>query len=225
MTTDENETTYALNLLRQSFPGRSDRQLIPIGMVYSGARWGRDFRFHEVPDIDGEPLFACDNEEEASRYFEWLADHLFHLEADPNQQQAQLAMLIKKMIPQDACLILGMHAALYLLETEAMEIHLQKGHSFEQYLKEEKKPMSPEQLKDLNEKQQRDLYEQVSDELMEWLELAPTVGHVDVPWRIPLSVTLKKVKEKRERIDMLNIFYGSFFQYIEGLDQEKSSNE
>lgn len=224
MTTEENETAFVLELLRESFPGRSDKQLIPIGMVYSGARWRRDFRYHDVPKMKEEPLLACNNEEEAEQYFDWLADHLFQLDATPSQEQGQLCMLIKGMLPQDACLVLGMHAALYLMETESMEIHIQEGHSFAQYLQEEKELMPAEELAELDENQQETLYEQVSEELMEWLELAPTVGHVDMPWRVPLSVALKKVQEKEERIDMLNVFYGSFFQYMDGLEQDEDEN-
>ncbi len=128
MTDQIYETGYALELLRKSFPGRSDRQLMPFGMVYCGTRWGRDFRCHEVPMINGQPLLACNSQEEADLYFTWLAEHLLQLATEPDARQSQLCLLIQHMRPQDGALLLGMHAAFYLLETEEMELHLQEGH-------------------------------------------------------------------------------------------------
>ncbi len=219
MTSEENRIQFILKILRESFPDRSDKQLVPIGMIYSGARWGRDYRFCEVPKIEGVPLLACNSQQQTEKYFSWLADYLYQLNAEPDSDQGELCMLLNEMIAQDACLALGMHAALYLLETESMEIHIEKGHSFEQYLSKEKEKMSAQELAELDENRQRALYEQVAAELMEWLELAPTVSHIDIPWRIPLSTVLKKAENKEKRIDLLQIFYSTFFQYAEKLKQ------
>ncbi len=215
MTDQINETEYALELLRRSFPGRSDSQLMPFGMVYCGTRWGRDFRFHKVPVMDGHPLLACNSQKEADLYFTWLAEHLFQLTAEPNARQNQLCLLIQNMRPQDGALLLGMHAAFYLLETESMELHLQQGHSFTQYFNEIKALANPEEQAELDEKRERQRYAQVEEEMMEWLELAPTVGHIDVPWRVPLAVTIKKEQGREQQIDLLNIFYSAFFRYLE----------
>ncbi len=137
MTDQIYETGYALELLRKSFPGRSDRQLMPFGMVYCGTRWGRDFRCHEVPMINT------------------------------------------------------------------------------QYFNEVKTLASPEVLAELDEKEQRQRYTLVEEEMMEWLELAPTVGHIDVPWRIPLAVVIKKEQGREQQTELLNIFYSAFFRHLE----------
>ncbi len=224
MTTETNETELALELLRTAFPGRSDRQLMPLGMVYCGTRWGRDFRFHEVPLVNGQPLLACNNEEEAGIYFAWLAEHLGELNAEPNEKQSQLCMLVKKMRPTDAALLLGMHAAFYLRETESMELHIQEGHSFEQYFKEVETLATAEELAEIDKKKERHRYEQVEEELMEWLELAPTVGHVDAAWRAPLAVVIQKA-EKEQRVELLNVFYGAFFRYLEEEEENDQQKE
>jgi hypothetical protein len=221
---EPNETAFVLSILHESFPGRSDKQLIPIGMVYAGTRWGRDFRFCEVPEINDKQLTVCNSEEDADFYFSWLADHLYTLDGQPNEAQQLLCKLVKGMTPQDAALMLGMHAALYQLEIETMEVKLEKNCKFEEYLKEEKELMTDEELEDLDEEKQHDLYRQVAEETEEWLDLAPGIGHVDVPWRMPLAVALKKAGEdQQERIELLNIFYGSFFQYIEGIGGKADS--
>ncbi len=188
---------------------------MPFGMVYCGTRWGRDFRCHEVPMMNGQPLLACNSQEEAELYFTWLAEHLFQLTAEADARQSQLCLLIQNMRPQDGALLLGMHAAFYLLETEGMELHLQEGHSFTQYFNEVKTLATPEELAELDEERQRQRYTQVEEEMMEWLELAPTVGHIDVPWRIPLAVAIKKEQGKEQRIELLNIFYSAFFRHLE----------
>ncbi len=74
---------------------------------------------------------------------------------------------------------------------------------------------SPEVLAELDEKEQRQRYTLVEEEMMEWLELAPTVGHIDVPWRIPLAVVIKKEQGREQQTELLNIFYSAFFRHLE----------
>jgi hypothetical protein len=45
--------------------------------------------------------------------------------------------------------------------------------------------------------------------------LCPDVNHSDAPYRVPLSIALKKVQSKKEREKMLDIYYRNFNEYLE----------
>ena len=58
-----------------------------------------------------------------------------------------------------------------------------------------------------DEKAGRAPYEAVRLEHVEKKRNFPCVRHADVGYRVPLSLTPKRVPEKKERIDLLNQFY------------------
>lgn len=47
-----------LDLLHQTFPGQTDEQVLGIGLIYAGVRWGRDFSAGFLPRTTaGQPIF------------------------------------------------------------------------------------------------------------------------------------------------------------------------
>ena len=52
---DETEISDSLmmEILHDVFPGRTHEQVIPIGLIYAGVRWGRDFRYGSFPERRG----------------------------------------------------------------------------------------------------------------------------------------------------------------------------
>jgi hypothetical protein len=40
------------------------------------------------------------------------------------------------------------------------------------------------------------------------------VRHADVPYRLPLSIVLRKVPGKKERYNLLDIYYRNFNEYL-----------
>jgi len=60
MNESQKNRSVLMDCLRDAFPGRSDEQISPIGLIYAGVRWGRDNRYGEVPkDKQGNWINAC----------------------------------------------------------------------------------------------------------------------------------------------------------------------
>lgn len=89
MNQDKTGDSIMMDILHNAFPGRSDEQVVPIGPVYAGIRWGRDYRFGEVPKDNKEnSILACGcSGDTYTRYISWLADYLCRLDAEPLEEQ------------------------------------------------------------------------------------------------------------------------------------------
>ena len=110
---EENENLM-LEVLRAAYPGRRDEQILAFALIYAGILWGQDYRFGEVPrDERGVALNVCLQEGEYRSYLSWLADYLYELEGEPNEEQSGLCIWMDRMEPEDAMILLGMNAALY----------------------------------------------------------------------------------------------------------------
>jgi hypothetical protein len=85
----KNESNNAMmEILRNAFPGRSDDQIVPIGLIYAGVRWGKDNRFGEVPkDKDGNAVNICTSEDQYWKYLDWLANYLYQFDGSSNNEQ------------------------------------------------------------------------------------------------------------------------------------------
>lgn len=215
---EEQEDNLMMEFLHQAYPGRTDKQILPIGLIFCGVLWGKDHRFHDVPnDADGWPINGGSEGEEYRYYISWLADYLFHLEAEPNEEQAGMCKWVADMEPQDAMIFLGMETALYETNVvEWMERWVEDDVPFPEYWQErilEDHPDDPDKIPDREDT--RIEYERVKAEYKEQQKLCPDIGHGDVPYRVPLSITLKKVQNKKEREELLDIYYRNFNEYLE----------
>ena len=209
------ENNLVMDVLARAFPGRNQEEVIPFGLVYAGMRWGSDSRHGQVPlDEQGMPLNTCRSSADYHFYIRWLADHLYILEAQPNDEQKGLCIHLDRMQPEDAVTMLGMNVALYQLDTEGMEMWIGEGEAFEAFFANwmENWPVEDEEQPD--EAVLRDEYAQVAKEMEEKQRCCPDVEHADVGYRVPLSKILKQVGVHEQRVRLVDAFYQSYNNYI-----------
>lgn len=212
-TKNENDNEM-MEILRNAFPGRSDDQIVTIGLIYAGVRWGKDNRFGVVPkDKDGNSLNICNSEDQYWEYLEWLADYLYHFDGSSNTEQQGLCKYVGNMVPEDGIQLVAMNAALYQVETEPMESWIEENEPFEKYA-ENMKEYVLEDDEEYDEEADRKLYERVENELEEQRKVCPGVQHADVSYRVPLSIILKTVGSKQQRVSLLDSFYQIYDEYI-----------
>lgn len=210
---DEKESPM-MEILRKAFPGRSDEQVVPIGLIYAGVRWGKDNRFGEVPkDKDGNCINVCTSEDQYWEYLEWLADYLYQLDGLSNNEQQGLCKYVENMVPEDGIQLVAMNAALYQVETEPMESWIEENEPFDKYA-DNMREYAIEIDEQYDEEAEKELYERVAKELEEKRKFCPGVRHADVSYRVPLSIILKKVRSKQQRVRLLDSFYRIYDEYI-----------
>lgn len=203
MTNPPKEGNTGLELLRQSFPGREDEQILAFGLVYSGIRWGRDFSQSSPPipiDKTGKPLFNEKDESQLDKFDEWLVEHLLTIPIDPNDEQKGLCKWIDRMIPKDAMILLGMNAALYQLDLETLEGAVENPESYPEV--------------DLADDDVKDLVFQMNSENAQKQKICPDSKLVDLGYRIPLAIALRKLDNKEQRVEHLGYFYKNYSHYI-----------
>ena len=165
MSTDQTNQSPMMDILHNAFPGRSDEQIVPIGLIYAGVRWGKDYRFGEVPkDEQGNLLNVCSTEDSYWLYLSWLADYLNDLLAEPNDEQKGLCKYLDNMLPEDGVHLIGMNAALYQAETEPMESWIEEGSPFVEYAENMKKYVLDDD-EEYDEETDHQLYISVSEEV------------------------------------------------------------
>ncbi|MBM9520099.1 hypothetical protein JWG39_09760 [Desulforhopalus vacuolatus] len=213
--TEKEENSFVMDILKKAFPDRKEEQIAPIGLLYVGMRWGRDWRYADVPDDEhGAPLNGCSSQEEYAQYLDWLAEYLTTLEATPNEEQQGLCTYIEKMIPEDAIQMVAMNAALYDGEMEFLEMWLEDGYSCEVCF-ENMKENAGEEGGALNEESFRDMYAKVQSEVEEKEEYAANVRHSDVSYRVPLSVILKKVDSQEKALALVRRYFDIYNEYAQ----------
>ncbi|MDP8214825.1 MAG: hypothetical protein RAO92_04040 [Candidatus Euphemobacter frigidus] len=215
---EDREENLMMEILRRAYPERTDKQILPFALIYAGVLWGRDYRFGEVPrDAAGRPVNICSKDEDYRNYLSWLADYLYHLKAEPNEEQAGLSKWVARMVPQDAMIFLGMNTALYFTNIAMwMKRWVEDDSPFSEYWQEgilEDPFDDPEYIPDREDTRKE--YERVKEEHKEHKKHCPDVCHADVAYRIPLSVALKKVESKKEREKLLDIYYRNFNDYLD----------
>ncbi|MCK9175813.1 MAG: hypothetical protein M0O96_11115 [Desulforhopalus sp.] len=213
--TEKEEDSFVMDTLKKAFPDRQEEQIAPIGLLYVGMRWGRDWRYADVPDDEnGAPLNGTSSQEEYTQYLDWLAEHLTTLEAVSNEEQQGLCTYLEKMIPADAIQMVAMNAALYDGEMDFLEMWLEDGYSCEVCLENMKENAGAEGGA-LNEASFRDMYEKVKCEVEEKEEYAANVKHSDVSYRVPLSVILKQVDSKEKAVALLKRYFDIYNEYAQ----------
>jgi hypothetical protein len=205
-----------MDILHDAFPGRSHEQVIPFGLVYAGVRWGRDYRFGDVPeDEEGQRCLVCKSEETYRPYLAWLAAYLLALETEPIYEQKGLCIYVSQMEPEDAVLMMGMNAALYQWDVQHLESAIESGDPFYAYWDHLQAALLDEddETVQIDEESERELYETVAMELEMKKRVCPDVQHADVGYRLPLSVALKKCQEAEKRVNLLDLFYQAYDNY------------
>jgi len=214
MAENNENSSPMMEILRDAFPGRSDEQIVPLGLIYADVRWGKDNRDGEVPkDQEGNPVNICTSEDQYWLYLDWLADYLYNFDSLPNDEQRGLCKYVSNMLPEDGIRLVVMNAALYQVETEPMESWIEEDEPFEKYA-ENMRAYMLEKHEDYDEETDRELYERVKQELSEKYKYCSDVQHADVSYRVPLSIILKKVTSKHHRISLVNSYYQIYDEYI-----------
>ncbi|MDI9570071.1 MAG: hypothetical protein QM278_04950 [Pseudomonadota bacterium] len=224
--TDTEKPTFS-ETVKECYPDRSDDQVTGILFSYC-AQWGRDYRFAEVPvDQNGRSMgYSLSLEDpKFTEYVGWLDEYLLALDAEPETEQIGLCRYVADAEPEDAMFILGKNAALHQFDAEWVEMAIENGMSFEEYYKEnevsfvkywksccEDLPQDEFPLAKFIE-DERKFFERVLWEMGQKEKFCPHVRHADAGYRIPLSIALKKEKNKEERINLLKLFYHYYNTY------------
>jgi hypothetical protein len=194
------EQTGMMQILHDAFPDRADEQVLGIGLLYAGVRWGRDFSAAHIPrKADGHPVFDEHSENDMVEYDLWLADYLLSVDATPNQEQEGLCKWVEKMEPAEAVMMLGMNAALYDMEVGTIEEVLEYPEYFDV------------RLSDLGD---QETISRVQSELDQRAIYCPDSKLVDLGYRKPLAIALCKVADREERLQLLRDFYSYYSIYI-----------
>ena len=209
----------------------------PISLVF-----GKDYRLNELPkDAAGNVLYKGDSEFEYQAYVQWLADYLYHQKIEPNERQIDLCRIVSLMDKDDAMYLLGMYAAChesYLIDIEAhmaIDERLEDPCSFseedidwinnraietrkeyDEWAKSNDEGITIILCEDLSERVSHKTIRQHLEEEAERKRLCDYANYefCDMPWRIPLSVVLKDVKDKKERVRLLKVFVQWHTEYI-----------
>jgi len=111
--------------------------------------------------------------------------------------------------------MLGMNAALYEWDTEDMEDCIENGERFSVYWESVQ-----EYVRDLDDEEDeydeatlRELFDTVISEMKMKQSHCPDVEHVDVGYRVPLSIVMKKLNKAEKQIDLLDQFYKAYNNY------------
>lgn len=202
MSTEFDDGAFSLrDILRDAFPNHSDEEVNPIGLLYAGMHWGCDYRYATVPrDLNGKPLYTGDSNEDFESYVSWLAEHLATVWAEPSSEQIGLCKYVDRMEAGIAALMLGMNAAMYQHDVEKVEYS-------EEFKEDEFK-------EEIGEQQYLALLKRTECERAEREKYCPDSEFIDLGYRVPLSIVIKKVQEPERRKELLKTFFSVYNEYI-----------
>ncbi|MDF1658776.1 MAG: hypothetical protein P1U58_14270 [Verrucomicrobiales bacterium] len=199
-----------------AFPGRTAEEIAPIGLIYAGVRWGRDFRFPDIPpDEEGNPITSCTSGTESYRtYLSWLSDYLQQIEAaESGEEQVGLCRYVESMKAEDAMLAIGMDGAIYDWETEGTWMCIEEhGEDVESFLSR----LDPESYREedpLDLEFERERFLQVQREVEQWKAGDQGGRHGDIGYRLVLAKALAPIREKERRVELLDAFYRAWSSY------------
>ena len=216
--------------------------LHPFAIIADSVVFGRDYRLNELPrDRSGKVLYLGESEFEYYGYINWLADYLYNREIEPNDRQSDLCRLVARKNRDDAMYLLGMYGALHehlLVDTDvflAIDEKIEDPRSYSdadiewiykralEIAKEydewagsnEENNLQGVFAVDITPGISHERIRQYLDEDAERIDLCDEEGDFcDVGWRVPLSLVLKDVTEKTERVRLLKIFFELYSEYI-----------
>lgn len=155
--------------------------------------WYRDFTLNALPkDQSGNILYRGSSEEEYLSYVKWLADYLYEVQLEPNQEQQLICDFVRKSQPEIALEILAENAAFYDSDVECVKCEIELGED----------AGVTERLEFID-------VERILKEEADLLEMCPEAEDelCDVGWRTPLSAILKAVPQSEERVNLLRKFF------------------
>lgn len=187
MTKKKDKDWTILDVVSDAHPDKGEETTVPIAFVLSGARWPRDFRANGYPyDEKGLPLYVGDSKEDYIAYIEWLADYLHAISIDPIQEQVGLCKFASGMAPEDAMFFLGMHTGIYHAELSIGAV------------------MDPDCL----------AYSEVenTEKNKQWPD--DSYMPADAGYRVPLSMILRAVPAREQRIKLLRTYFALYTEYV-----------
>ncbi len=156
---------------------------------YAGVRWGRDFRLNELPrEEDGSLKIFPESRECFQEYISWLADYLYYADINPSAIQGEFCLSLAQMEPDEAIHLVGKNAGVYMAEIFCGIF--------------EKDPHMA-RIIEMEDKQRAELWPEGQEE------------GADDGWRIPLSIILQNIPDKAGRVELLNLYYDTFDNYIQ----------
>ena len=207
-----------MDLLHKAYPGRTDEEIAPMGLIYTGMNWKQDYRCCDVPIYEGVKLTTCTTEATYWFYLDWLADYLYNLKGTIIEEQKGLCKYMATMQPKDAAIMLGSQLGIYCGELNCITLSIENAESFEEHwisvfdmVKDsEEFQEDPEGTKE----NEREFFLQAREEFEEKNRFCPDIGHADVGYRVPLSIVLQRIDDHDERVKILDIFYLNFNTYL-----------
>lgn len=188
MTEKKDRGWTILDVVADAHPGKGKETTVPIAFVLSGARWPRDFRANGYPyDEKGQPLYTSDSKEDYIAYIEWLADYLLTIAFEPIPEQVGLCKFASRMSPEDAMFFLGMHAGIYHAELSVGAVMDPDCIAYSKLENAEKSKQWP------------------NDSYMP----------ADAGYRVPLSMILRTVPAREQRIELLKTFFALHTEYVQ----------
>ena len=211
--------------------------MIPDNFSFEAAGFGLDYRMNAFPRAaDGSVLYRGDSEEEYLAYVSWLADYLYVVHLEPSSRQAALCEDVKSAGKEWAIQIVGMNAGLYdnlQMDIDYAIMNILSGgfdcsdEEFERIMDFIKRDREADAEADAKEDAKipgrpvklssgsitcgytREDVKARLDELRQEQELIGELRRdfCDVGWRVPLSVILRDIPDKAERIRLLRLFF------------------
>ena len=215
----------------------------PFELIADKKLFGKDYRLNDMPeDASGNVLYKGDSEFEYMAYVKWLADYLYKQEIEPDERQWDLCRVVSRMPEDDSMRFLGMYGAIhdsFLVDCDALSAIYERINEPGSFSEEDIEWIYSRTMEIRKEYEEwassndtnsipiivaaEDLSEGVTRETIRQylLEEAEREGLLnrevpdfpDVAWRIPLSVVLKNVTDKKERFRLLEIFFKFHAEY------------
>lgn len=180
---------FMKEVLREVYPEGHEIARQANIKFYAGVRWGRDFRLNELPrEEDGSLKMFPDSREGFQSYISWLADYLYYVDIDPSAIQREFCLSLSQMEPNEAVHLVGKNAGVYMAAIFCGLF--------------EKVPHNA-RIIEMEDKQRAELWPEGQKE------------GADDGWRIPLSIILQNVPDKAGRVELLNLYYDIFDNYIQ----------
>lgn len=209
----------------------------PLLLVFNQVIFGLDYRLNARPEnARGEPLFRPEEKGYYDIYLDWLADYLYGRRIEPNRKQRDLCRIVSGLSKEHAMRLLGTYAGVYeflLIDCDAMVAVSERikdpGNYTEEDIQwiledaERSRRASMEDDQEITVVVHREFQARPRENIIQYLEEEaererlckyPDYQFGDVGWRIPLSLVLSDVPEKRERIRLLDEFYDWFLEYL-----------
>jgi hypothetical protein len=216
----------------------------PDQFLFAGVFFGKDYRLNALPrDASGDPLYTEESEVEVMAYVGWLADYLYRQEMPPNHRQLDLCRILSRIPDHEAPRFLGSIAALHhhcLVNVDvkfAVDQLLGSRSTFTE------QDIDAIQQRAFRIRDEYDAWASSTEEtvmqgvvanedeggysrerIRQYLEEEAEgkafcddaeLNFCDIPWRVPLSMVLKRVKEKSQRVRLLLSFFEAYAEYAD----------